>query len=157
MKEQTCCFSGHRHIPSAQTEALKYRLIETVETLIKQGYTRFEAGGAVGFDTLAATAVLTLKKVYPNIELALILPGKDQTMRWKDEDVRSYENIKKMADEVVFVCEKCSAAAFLKRNRRMVDDSSVLVCYQTKSGGGTAYTIGYAYDSTVRSINIANM
>lgn len=61
--------------------------------MIKEGYLYFGAGGALGFDTIAAFAVLKLKKRYPNIRLILVLPCLDQTRGWSREDVEIYEDI----------------------------------------------------------------
>lgn len=42
-----------------------------------------------------------------------------------------------------------------KRNRHLVDNSSVCVAYLTQSGGGTAYTVEYANKHGLKIINIA--
>ena len=42
-----------------------------------------------------------------------------------------------------------------KRNRHLVDNSSVCVAYLTRSGGGTAYTVEYAKKHGLKIINIA--
>lgn len=42
-----------------------------------------------------------------------------------------------------------------KRNRHLVNDSSVCVCYQTRLGGGTAYTVGYAKEKGLAIIDVA--
>ena len=39
----------------------------------------YGAGGALGFDTLAAQTVLDMKKEYPQLRLILVLPCEDQT------------------------------------------------------------------------------
>ena len=67
MKHQTCCFTGHRIIPQAQYPALKKRLASEIVHLIHQGVIYFGAGGALGFDTLAALTVLELKAEYPQM------------------------------------------------------------------------------------------
>ena len=69
MKNQTCCFTGHRKIPLDQLESVTQRLRDAVIASIKDGYLYFGAGGALGFDTLAAQTVLDLKKDYPQIKL----------------------------------------------------------------------------------------
>ena len=63
----TCCFTGHRRIPPEAVAPLRERLEAEIESLIRQGVRYFGAGGALGFDTLAAEAVLDLKAVYPFI------------------------------------------------------------------------------------------
>ena len=44
-----------------------------------------------------------------------------------------------------------------KRNRHLVDNSSVCVSYMTKNTGGTAYTVGYAIKNHVQVINLAEL
>ena len=58
MKKQTCCFTGHRKIPSKQYEGIVERLPLEITAMIHQGVIYFETGGALGFDTRAAQAVL---------------------------------------------------------------------------------------------------
>lgn len=41
-----------------------------IERSIQAGYVYFGAGGALGFDTLAAQMVLKLKERYPDIKLS---------------------------------------------------------------------------------------
>lgn len=76
MINQTCCFTGHRKIPLDQLESVTQRLRDAVIASIKDGYLYFGAGGALGFDTLAAQTVLNLKKDYPRLSLSLSYPVK---------------------------------------------------------------------------------
>lgn len=75
----TCCFTGHRRIPPEAIAPLRERLEAEIESLIRQGVRYFGAGGALGFDTLAAEAVLDLKAVYPvhPPDPRAALPGSD--------------------------------------------------------------------------------
>ena len=50
MKQKTCCFSGHREIPSGTYQLIFKKTEDMVESLIKKGYLYFGAGGALGFD-----------------------------------------------------------------------------------------------------------
>ena len=93
MINQTCCFTGHRKIPLDQLESVTQRLRDAVIASIKDGYLYFGAGGALGFDTLAAQTVLDLKKDYPQIKLILVLPCKTQARGWKQEDIEEYNRI----------------------------------------------------------------
>ena len=102
MINQTCCFTGHRRIPLDQLESVTQRLRDAVIASIKDGYLYFGAGGALGFDTLAAQTVLDLKKEYPQIKLILVLPCRTQTRGWKQEDIEEYNRIMKAADKVVY-------------------------------------------------------
>ena len=68
-KDKTACFTGHRKIPPEDFEEISRRLEKTLIPLIEKGYMYFGAGGALGFDTLAAQTVLKLKTVYPRDSL----------------------------------------------------------------------------------------
>lgn len=144
MRTDTCCFTGHRVIPSGQREDIKERLVATVEALIQKGVRSFAAGGALGFDTMAAQTVLRLKKRYPDIRLVLVLPCRDQTKAWQAADIDLYESIKSQADEVLYTGDRYYSGCMARRNRRLVDMSGWCVFYLTKPSGGTRYTVNYA-------------
>ena len=144
MKKKTACFTGHRKIAIEQRKIVAERLKNTVESLISEGYRYFGTGGALGFDTLAAQCILYLKKQYPYIKLILVLPCKTQTRDWKSEDIAIYERIKAQADKVVYTSKEYTRDCMFRRNRHLVDNSSICIAYLTKNKGGTAYTVNYA-------------
>ena len=94
MRNQTCCFTGHRNIPVELRSPISEILKTTIISCIEQGYLYFGAGGALGFDTLAAQTVLDLKCLYPSIKLILVLPCRDQASRWTTDDKTVYKRIK---------------------------------------------------------------
>lgn len=155
MKEKTVCFTGHRTIPMLKKWKIEKKLKETLEALIDNGYCYFGAGGALGFDTIAAQTVLGLKKKHPEIKLILVLPCKNQTRGWEEKDVSVYESIIEQADKVVYTQEHYDRGCMFKRNRHLVDNSSVCIAYLTEEKGGTAYTVNYANQKGVKVINIA--
>ena len=153
---QTCCFTGHRVIPSGEKETIRNLLETAIEKAIQDGYRFFRTGGALGFDTLAAQTVLTLKQQYPHIRLILVLPCINQANGWKQADIDEYERIKSLADKVVYTSTEYTYGCMHKRNRHLVDNSSLCICYLTKLSGGTAYTVRYAESKGVYVRNIAN-
>ena len=154
-KCRTACFTGHRELPAEYLPEISKRLEDTLVALIEQGYCYFGAGGALGFDTLAAQAVLRLRERYPQIRLILVLPCLNQTRSWQQADVDIYEELKRRADKVTYASESYFRGCMQKRNRHLVDNSSVCVCYLTKPAGGTAYTVDYARRCGLRIINVA--
>ena len=144
MKEQTVCFTGHRVIPEEQMDEIGKKLRQAIMDQIEKGYCYFGTGGALGFDTMAARIVLSLKKVYPQIRLILVLPCLSQSKNWSVYDRRVYEKIKQLADKVVYISLAYTPDCMHRRNRHLVDHSSVCICYLTKPTGGTAYTFDYA-------------
>ncbi len=122
---------------------------------IEQGYRYFGCGGALGFDTLAAQTVLQLRETYPEIRLILVLPCRNQTRGWRQDDVAEYGRIIKAADKVTYTSEQYYSGCMHKRNRHLVDNSSLCICYLTEQSGGTAYTVNYARSQGLKIINIA--
>lgn len=152
LRRYTVCFSGHREIHHSNIPA---RLDTLLDTLCQQGFHFFGAGGALGFDTLAAEAVLRAKEKYPHIKLILVLPFPSQAESWTVEQQRVYEDIKQKADKVVYISETYTRGIYHQRNRALVDGASLCVAYLYKDEGGTCYTVGYAQEHGVKVINIA--
>lgn len=152
----TCCFSGHRIIKKQFLPLLEEKLFETLKSLYEEGYTRFVAGGALGFDTLAAKTVIKLREEFNDICLILVLPCKNQAEKWRDSDKQIYEEIKKQSDLIIYTTDRYIDGCMQARNRALVDMSSVLVCYKNRDMGGTAYTVNYAVKEGTKVINLAD-
>ena len=152
---QTVCFTGHRHIPDEQYAQLWDSLLAVIEEQIASGALIFRTGGALGFDTMAALAVLSLRKRFPDIRLELILPCPSQTRGWAKSDTVLYEQIKSQADSVRYVSTGYYAGVLQQRNRALVENSDVCVAYLcNSSGGGTAYTASLALKNGLELINL---
>ena len=154
-RESTCCFTGHRRLPAEGLRTLAGRLEAELRGLISRGFCRFCAGGALGFDTLAAEAVLALREEFSHLSLLLLLPCRDQAARWRPEEVRRYEQIKREADAVEYVGERYARGCMQRRNRALVERSDLCVCYLTRSTGWTKYTVEYAAKRGLPILNLA--
>ncbi len=156
MRRKTCCFTGHRELPTGWGRwKLARKLEKAIVEQIEKGVQFFGAGGARGFDALAAETVLKLKRKYPDIKLILVLPCLTQTRGWPAGDVEEYERIKAQADKVVYTSREYTKGCMFKRDRHLVDGSSVCICYLDKDSGGTAYTVNYAKERGLEVVNIA--
>lgn len=156
-----CCFTGHRPngLPapdSAQLHALTALLERTVHEACRSGVRLFLCGGAQGFDQMAAEAVLREKANRADIRLSLALPAPTQADRWPHADRTRYEAVKRRADEVWYASDLCNAAAFLARNRRLVDRADCCIAYLAKPSGGTLYTVQYAQTRGIPVLNLAS-
>ena len=74
---------------------------------------------------------------------------------WPQDSIDIYEDIKRHADKVIYSAENYFRGCMQKRNRHLVDSSSVCICYLITPTGGTAYTVNYARRMGLRVINIA--
>lgn len=149
----TCCFTGHRVIPGMDKERVRANLARAVGDLYKEGYRHFVAGGALGFDTVAAETVLAFRRHYPDITLTLMLPCADQDTKWSSEQKAVYEKQKKEADEVICLSQHYYDGCMQKRNQAMVDASSVCIAYLTKLRSGAGQTVRMAHAAGLRVIN----
>lgn len=152
---QTCCFTGHRQLPLEEQAEIANKLERVIAVLYQKGIRYYGAGGALGFDALAAQTVLNLRESYPGMKLILVLPCLTQTRGWRSEDVAEYERIKELADKIVYTSQQYTRNCMHKRNRHLVDHSGVCICYLTKDSGGTAYTVKYARKQGLNVFNIA--
>ena len=155
-KISSVCFTGHRSIEGADAKIIPALLKGAIRQAISRGAYRFLAGGAMGFDTIAALCVLELKAEFPHIKLELILPCKNQAQKWSDRNRLVYDMIAERADRVEYLHEHYTPTCMHDRNRRLVDDSDLTIAYLVHSGGGTAYTVAYALQSKKELVNIAD-
>ena len=154
-KDTTCCFTGHRSVPQASFDAVRARLATAVSELYAKGYRHFVAGGAVGFDTVAAETVLSFRRHYPDITLTLMIPCADQDAKWTVEEKAIYEAHKQAADEVITLADKYYDGCMQKRNQAMVDASSACIAYLTRSRSGAGQTVRMAERAGLTVINTA--
>lgn len=155
LRAKTCCFTGHRSLSDEEKLEVAVRLRKIIADQIKDGVVFYGAGGALGFDTLAALTVLDMKKEYPQLRLILVLPCENQTRGWRSEDIAVYEDIKRRSDKVVYVSREYTSDCMHRRNRHLVDHSGTCICYLTRRSGGTAYTVDYARRKGLCIINLA--
>ena len=154
-KEKTVCFTGHRVISAEDMPVVMSRLYSLMAEHILRGYKNFICGGAVGFDTLAAESVIGFKARFPHIKLILCLPCRDQTAKWASvSDLAKYKEILGKADEVEYIQPFYTDGCMHKRNRWMVDNSSVCVSFLKQRRGGTLYTYNYAKKSGLEIYNL---
>lgn len=153
-RDKTCCFTGHREIPLNECDKIQNALEQTIIFLIKKGVCYFGAGGALGFDTMAALTILKLKETYPHIKLILVLPCENQTYKWSQNDIDLYNVIKTKCDKYVYTSKYYYNGCMFKRNKHLVDNSKYCICYMKKETGGTAFTVNYALEKGLVIYNI---
>lgn len=151
-----CCFTGHRTLLPAAARALTAALDRTLTRLAQEGFTDFRAGGARGFDTLAALRVLALRERHPDCRLHLILPCRDQTKFWTMGERALFESILAKADSVTYMQDTYTPECMYARNRALVDGSDLCVAYLTENRSGTLYTCSYALRQGVALLNLAD-
>lgn len=152
-----CCFTGHRRLPAGDAGV---RIIALTEDAVRQAYAmgcrRFYAGGALGFDMLAAAVVCRLRdSELSDISLHLLLPCRDQEARWSVRDRERYRKMIELSDTHVYLYEAYAAGVMAARNRALVDAADLCIAYMTAPGSGTGLTVSMAKRRGIPVINLA--
>lgn len=155
-KNKTCCFTGHRRLPKEKIESIVRRLDIAINGLIDKGVTDFISGGAIGFDLIAASLIVTKKERGHDVRLIFALPCRNQDEKWSDGQKKLYHDLLGEADEIVYVSDEYFDGCMKKRNRYMVDQSAYCISAHLHPMSGTEQTVKYARRKGLRVINVAN-
>ena len=161
-REITCCFTGHRpmHLPwgsnegDARCQALLQELSARLTGIYEAGYRRFLCVMALGCDTFFAEAVLALRDERPDVRLEAAIPCEGQSDRWNAAQKARYDALLRRCDAVTVLQKSYTPDCMQRRNRYMVDRSSLLLACYNGSPGGTRNTLLYAMREQVKVITI---
>lgn len=140
MEIKGCSFTGHRNFPAEHRQRLMELLRRAVEYAYNSGCRRFYAGGALGFDTLAAREVIRFRLSHTDVSLVLLLPYLNQNECWSEADTNAYEYILSEADEVIYVSEEYTKSCMQKRNKALAEVGDIMVAYVSRPRSGSGQT-----------------
>ena len=148
-------FTGHRYIPQSKRNDLCAKLEKVIKENHTKGVQNFLCGMAVGFDLLAAEAVLKVKKELPDIILTAVVPFRLQYERWSEREKLRYHSITSRADNVVVLSEHYYNGCLLRRNDYMLSlCNGVIAYYDGTPKGGTYYTVRKARQMKLPVLNL---
>jgi len=162
-KVKKCCFTGYRpqkfpfklNSNIAEYSLLISRIEKTVTSLIEDDCKVFYSGMAEGFDMIGGETLLELRKKYKEIKIIAVVPCKNQEIKWKPEQQKRYKHLLKKCDKVIILQDNYTTDCMNKRNKYMVEHSSVVIaCFNGKpSGTGNTIRIAKEKGCKVRIIN----
>ena len=165
-RSTTCCFTGHRpnKLPWGTDEtdprclALKAAIKQEVEKAYDRGYRHFICGMAMGCDFYFCEAAQALRDERPGVTVEAAIPCETQAARWSEADRERYGRLVGLCDYETMVLRQYDRNCLLRRNRYMVDRSSLLIAAFDGSTGGTMYTVTYAmrHDAQVVIIDVVS-
>ena len=135
----TCCFTGHRVL---RRDFSDKKIEDIIDKLIKNGYRTFLVGMAIGFDLKVFEILLTKRNF--NIDIIACVPCKEQDKFFNAKQKQQYKNALQNADKIIYLSEEYYDGCMQKRNRYMVDNSSIVVAYMYDDIGGTKHAVNYA-------------
>lgn len=137
MKENTCCFFGHRVIH--ETEELKEQLYVTIERLIvEERVDTFLFGSKSRFDSLCLELVSELKQKYPHVQRIYVRAEYPYiSEHYKNYLLKSYEDTY-YPEKIV----NSGRAAYVERNYEMIDNSRFCIVYYDERNAPTTRKSG---------------
>jgi uncharacterized phage-like protein YoqJ len=162
-REQSCSFTGHRpsKLPWGEDETddacvkLKSLIYDAVIAVNDGGISHFICGMATGCDMYFSEAVLSLREERPGITLEAAIPFEGQAVKWSDRDKERHRRLTEACDYITVVQSGYSPDCMMRRNRYMVDNSSVLIAAYNGRKGGTMQTILYAMRQDLNIIELS--
>lgn len=135
-----CSFTGHRVIKPEYTKKLTDLVTRAINFAYSEGCREFLCGGAVGFDTISARAVISFRMSHPDVRLVLVLPCIDQDSKWSCGQKMAYAHTLANADEVIYVSEEYTPRCMRERNKMLAEEADILISYVQRSDSGAGQT-----------------
>ena len=126
-------------------EQAKELMSKILDRAIDRDFDTLITGGAVGADLMAAA--IAMEK---NIDILAAIPFEGQEDRYSSEWRDKYDAIlayPRTTSE--YISKEYHKGAYFKRNRYMVNKSSMVIAFMNKPGSGTGYTVEFARESNV--------
>jgi uncharacterized phage-like protein YoqJ len=154
-KQKSVAFTGHRRILIEQQDSLRNAIMSKVGALYAMGITNYYCGMAIGFDLLAAEAVLSLKATLPRLLLIAVVPYRGQSNAWSRTEQELHAVTLAKADEVIVLSERYYKGCLLRRNDFMLFHvCGVVAFFDGNPKGGTFYTCREASRQHLDIINL---
>ena len=141
-----CSFTGHRKIEKRHLGKIDKLVGRAIEFAYEAGCRTFLTGGALGFDTVAASRVLLFRERHHDVYLYLLLPCRDQTKGWPEAEATRFEEILSRSDGFRYVQEEYAPSVMAERNRALVGVADVCVAYVRREGSGSGQTVRRAME-----------
>lgn len=149
-----CSFTGHRAIEPHHKNALPGLIERAIEYAYREGCRDFYLGGALGFDTFAAQAVLLFRMSHRDTTLNLVLPCRDQTKKWGAASADMYDYLLSQADTVEYIADIYTEGCMRARNMRLVALCDMLISYVGHGRSGASQTERMAKEAGKRVYNL---
>lgn len=141
---KSCSFTGHRKIPNGKEAVLADLVDRSIDYLYSEGCRTFYCGGALGFDTMAAKAVLKKRMQNHDIRLIIVIPCSGQEDLWGEREKEIYRFLLSSADEVIYTSLSYTKDCMKERNRYLAEVGDVLVAFCGNERSGSAQTLRMA-------------
>ncbi len=151
---KSCSFTGHRIIEEEYIAPLSDLLIKAIEYVYAEGCRNFYCGGALGFDTMAAKTLISMRIKYSDIRLCIVVPCKNQSENWSVAEMGMYDFILSAADEVIYTSEEYKRGCMRIRNKRLAELCDIMIAFCGREKSGSSQTVKMASDMGKKIFNL---
>ncbi len=151
---KNCSFTGHRVILAEHVLPLTELLTKAIEYAYSNGCRNFYCGGALGFDTMAAKLIISMRMKYSDMRLFLLLPCKNQSENWTSSEMGMYDFILSEADEVIYTSEEYKRGCMKIRNERLAEVCDIMIAFCGRMQSGSAQTLKIAHSMEKTVLNL---
>lgn len=160
--KSACSFTGHREtkLPWRNDEGdskcikLKEIISDTIEAVYHSGIHHFICGMATGCDMYFCEAVIDLRAAHNDITIEAAIPWEGQSDGWSAALKTRYSRLVSECDYHTLVQSSYTQDCLMRRNRYMVDNSTVLIAAYNGKPGGTMSTMLYAMRKGIEIIEL---
>ena len=125
-----------------------------MQEVYDRGYRHFLCGMAQGCDMYFCETIIALRCLARGVTIEAVIPHEGQQNSWPADQQERYERLLEMCDKRTVLAPAYSPGCMQRRNRRMVDNASLLISVYDGLGGGTGYTVGYALQQKVEVLHL---
>ena len=141
---KACSFTGHRIIPKDKEAALSELLDRAIDYAYREGCRTFYCGGALGFDTMAAKAIIKKRMLNPDMRLIIVIPCADQEAKWSSSEKDMYNYVISSAYEFIYTSLSYTNDCIKRRNERLAEMCDILIAFCGNARSGSAQTVRIA-------------
>lgn len=108
--------------------AYQQKMIRAME---EDGVEWFLNSGAQGLELYSASWAIELRKDYPQLKLAMLLPFYDQEKQWKEDAQELYQQVLAKSDYVDYISKRAYAEPWqlAQKNRFLIERSEGLITF----------------------------
>ena len=125
-----------------------------MEAAYEEGHRHFLCGMALGCDLYFCETVLALRDRHPDVTVEAAVPCPTQADAWAPDQRERYTRLVEACDFETLVSAKYTPYCMQRRDRYMVDHSSLLIAAFDGTPGGTRYTMQYAMSRRVSIVDL---
>ena len=125
-----------------------------MEAAYEEGYRHFLCGMAMGCDLYFCECALALREMHGDVTVEAVVPCPSQADAWPAAQRQRYAGLLAACDFETLVSQVYTSSCMQRRDRYMVDHSSLLIAAFDGTAGGTRYTMEYAMRRGIHVVDL---